>query len=105
MVAALGVTSSQAAGTSAPATFTIQAKVLQVGSGWLQVQVLKVTGGALKANARVRIRETAKTRFLRAGAAASARDLKAGQTVEVEGTVIRSGKTVVYQATTVTILQ
>ncbi len=93
---------SQAA---APAPFTVQAKVLQVGAGWLQVQVLKVTAGGLKVNARIRIRETAKTKFLRAGKAASAKDLRAGETVEVAGTVVRSGKTVTYQATTVTILQ
>ncbi|MDQ7819298.1 MAG: hypothetical protein QN173_04680 [Armatimonadota bacterium] len=100
-----GIPPAAQAATAAPAPFSIQAKVLQVGRGWVQVQVLKVTAGTLKVNARLRILETAKTRYLRAGQAASAKDLKVGETVEVVGTVVRSGKTTTYQATTVSIVR
>ncbi len=88
------------------AAFTVQAKVLQVGQGWVQVEILKVEKGAgLKANSKLRIRETAKTKFLRAGKAASLKDLKTGETVEIVGSIVRSGKTLTYQAASFTIME
>jgi len=109
--AAMAAGSTTGSQTKAPTTaqataFTVQAKVLQVGKGWVVVQILKVEKGtALRVNSKLRIRETAKTRFLRAGKAASLKDLKAGETVEIAGSVVRSGKTLTYQATSVTITE
>ncbi len=106
-VAALVVASAAmaATGSQAPA-FTVQAKVLQLGKGWVQVQVLKVEKGTgLKVNSKLRILETAKTKFLRAGKAASLKDLKTGETVQVVGSIVRSGKTLTYQAASFTIME
>src|SRR5437867_9276485 len=62
-VAALATAATAPAPTTQPAVFAIQAKVLQVGPGWVQVQVVKVQqGSGLRANAKLRIHETAKTK-------------------------------------------
>jgi len=89
-----------------PASFQVQAKLLQVGKGWVQVEILKVEkGGALKTGAKLRIVETARTKFLRAGKAAAVKDLKAGETLEIVGAVVRSGKTLTYRAASITIMK
>ena len=95
------------AGSAAlPAAFDIQAKVLQVGKGWLQVQVLRVAmGTGLKAPSKLRVLQTAKTKFLKAGKAASNKDLKTGAMVQIAGTVTGSGKALTYQAASVTIMK
>ncbi len=106
--AAMAATTTQAPSTSTARAqaFTVQAKVLQVGKGWVQVQILKVEKGAgLKVNSKLRIRETARTKFLRAGKAASLKDLKTGETVEIAGSIVRSGKTLTYQAASFTIME
>lgn len=88
------------------AVFAIQAKVLQVGPGWVQVEIVKVQqGSGLRANAKLRILETAKTKVVRTGKDASVRDLKAGEMVQISGSIARSGKTLTYQAGTVTIIR
>ncbi len=106
--AAMAATTTQAPSTSTARAqaFTIQAKVLQVGKGWVQIQILKVEKGTgLKVNSKLRMRETARTKFLRAGKAASLKDLKAGETVEITGSIVRSGKTLTYQAASFTIME
>lgn len=106
--AAMAATTTQAPSTPAAQAqaFAVQAKVLQMGKGWVQIQILKVERGTgLKVNSKLRIRETAKTKFLRAGKAASLKDLKAGETVEIVGSIVRSGRTLTYQAASFTIME
>lgn len=88
-----------------PAAFEIQAKVLKVGKGWLQVEVVKVEQGAgLKVGEQLRILETAKTQFQRACKAVSVSAVKTGETIEVVGAIVKSGKTLTNRAATVTIM-
>lgn len=109
LAAAGGTTPYQAPAAStgqAPASFQVQAKLLQVGKGWVQVEIMKVEkGGTLKTGAKLRIIETARTKFLQAGKAVSVKDLKAGETVEIIGIVVRSGKTLTYRAASITIME
>ena len=105
-VAALATAATAPAPTTQPAVFAIQAKVLQVGPGWVQVQVVKVQrGSGLRANAKLRIIETAKTKVMRTGKVSSVKDLKAGEMVQIRGSIARSGKTLTYQAGSVTIIR
>ncbi len=95
-----------ASSAAQPAAFAVQAKVLQVGKNWLRVEVLRVASGpGLKAQSRLRVNQTAKTKFLKAGKAATIKDLKAGGTVEIAGTVTGRGTALTYQATSVTIMK
>jgi hypothetical protein len=99
-------TPAPATPTAQPAPFDIQAKVLQVAKGWVRVEVVKVaTGTGLQPQAKLRVRQTAKTKFLKAGKAASIKDLKAGEMVQISGTISGSGKTLTYQAASVTIMK
>src|SRR3989475_2014244 len=92
--------------TTKPQAFAIQGKVLQVGPGWVQVQVVKVQqGSGLRANTKLRIIETAKTKVMRTGKVSSVKDLKAGEMVQIRGSIARSGKTLTYQAGSVTIIR
>jgi len=105
-VTALAIAASSPSPTTQPAVFAVQGKVLQVGKGWFQVQVVKVQrGSGLRANANLRILETAKTKILRTGKPASVADLKIGEMVQIAGSVVRSGKTLTYQAGSITIMR
>jgi len=106
LAVAMSASAASTTTTTKPQAFAIQGKVLQVGPGWMQVQVVKVQqGSGLRANAKLRIQQTAKTRFLRTGKAASARDLRAGETVQINGSIVRSGTRLTYQAGSITILR
>ena len=105
-VTSLATAASSPSPTTQSAVFAVQGKVLQVGKGWLQVLVVKVQrGSGLRANANLRIFETAKTKILRTGKPASVKDLKTGEMVQITGSVVRSGKTLTYQAGSVTIMR
>ena len=105
-VTALAIAASSPSPTTQPAVFAVQGKVLQVGNGWFQVQVVRVQrGSGLRANANLRILETAKTKILRTGKPASVADLKIGEMVQIAGSVVRSGKTLTYQAGSITIMR
>src|SRR3989441_3695852 len=88
MVAAQTLSPSPAPPSKAPRVpFEIEAKILQIGRGWAQVEVLKVTRGTgLKAHGKLWVRHTAKTKVLKAGKGASVRDLWIGKTVAITGT-------------------
>ncbi len=89
-----------------PAKFQVQGTLLQVGKGWVQVEIVKVEkGGALKTGAKLRIVETARTKYLRAGKAATVKDLVAGETLDIVGAVARSGKALTYRASSITIME
>ena len=106
VVSALAAAATAPTATTQPAVFTIQAKVLQVGPGWVQVQVVKVQqGSGLRANAKLRILETAKTKVVQRGKTASVRDLRAGEMVQISGSMARNGKTLTYRAGSVTIIK
>lgn len=115
---ALGVTillaaaAAPAVATTAPkatrppaAAFDVQGRVTEVHQGWFQLSVERVFRGRLTKGAKLRVDETASTRFLRAGKPVAGADLKAGAVVRVAGTRQVSGKQVSYTASTVTLLK
>jgi hypothetical protein len=91
--------------TAPAAAFAIEGKVLKLAKGQFQVQVMRVEKAAsIKAGGTLWIRETTKTKILSAGKAVSARTLKVGNTVEISGDVMMSGKTAAYDALSVQIV-
>jgi hypothetical protein len=91
--------------TAPAAAFAIEGKVLKLAKGQFQVQVMRVEkAAAIKAGGTLWIRETTKTKILSAGKAVSARTLKVGNTVEISGNVMMSGKTAAYDALSVQIV-
>lgn len=103
-VPALATTPTKAERPSA-ASFDVEGRVTEVTQGWFQLSVERVFRGRLAKGAKLRVNETASTRFLRAGKPASRSDLKAGVVVRVAGTRQVSGKQVNYTASTVTLLK
>ncbi|MER3455937.1 MAG: hypothetical protein C4304_03430 [candidate division GAL15 bacterium] len=91
--------------SSAAPSFDVQGTVEQVAHGWFELSVQRVYRGRLAKGAKLRIQESASTRFLQAGKRASASDLKKGALVRVVGTSTGSGRQARYTATTVTLLQ
>lgn len=84
----------------------VEGKVIAVGKGWVQIEVTKLMQGTgLAAGRKVRVYESTRVRVLRAGKAASLRALRTGETIEITGVIVHSGKTVSYRATTITIMQ
>ena len=82
--------------------FAIQARVLQIGSGWLEVETVAVEQGAdVKPNARLLIVETAATKFWKAGDAQSVLDLRVGDLVQIAGSIFR----MTYQADSITLVE
>src|SRR2546427_11086834 len=93
-VTALAIAASSPNPTTQPAVFAVQGKVLQVGKGWFQVQAVKVQrGSGLRANANLRVLETAKTKILRPGKPVSLAELKIGEMVRIAGSGARRAKT------------
>jgi len=85
--------------TSGP--FVFQAEVLEVGNGWLEVKTVAVEPGSdLRANRRLLIFETADTKFLMAGEAASNADVKVGEMVGIAGTI----DDMAYQANSISVI-
>ncbi|TMI74903.1 MAG: hypothetical protein E6H05_07445 [Bacillati bacterium ANGP1] len=79
--------------------FAIQARVLQIGRGWLEVETVAVEQGAdVEPNARLLIVETAATKFWKAGDPQSLLDLKVGDLVQIAGSIFR----MTYQADSIT---
>ena len=94
------------ASTTRRAPFEIEAKILRIGRGWAQVEVLKVTRGTgLKTHGKLWVRHTAKTKVLKAGKGGSVRDLRVGKTVAITGTASGRGPALTYQAASVTIMK
>ncbi len=101
-------TPAAAPALTAPAAsaFTIQGKVLRLATGRFEVQVTRVEQATgVKVGEKLWIRETAKTKVLQAGKAASGAMLKVGERVEISGTIKRSRKTSAYDAATVQIVR
>lgn len=111
VVLALGAGAQAAApakGTSmapASAAFSLAGKVLRVSKGRIELQVTRVEKGAgLKPGQRIWIQETAKTKISQAGKAVPASMLKAGEQVEVSGSVIKTKTGSSYGASTIQIV-
>jgi len=82
--------------------FAIQARVLQIGRGWLEVETVAVEQGAdVEPNARLLIVETAATKFWKAGDPQSLLDLKVGDLVQIAGSIFR----MTYQADSITLVE
>ncbi len=94
------------ASTTRRAPFEIEAKILRISRSWAQVEVLKVRRGTgLKTHGKLWVRHTATTKVLKAGKGASVRDLRVGKTVAITGTASGRGRTLTYQAASVTIVK
>ncbi|GBD28537.1 hypothetical protein HRbin31_00556 [bacterium HR31] len=89
----------------AAASFDVQGRVVAVHDGWFELSVQRVFRGKLVRGARLRVTESASTRFLRAGKPARASDLRSGATVRVAGTVQGAGNQASYNASTVTLIK
>jgi|GEM_PF-1505610 hypothetical protein len=87
------------------ASFEVEGKVVGVSRGGFSLSVTAVRQGNLRKGMRLQVQYTARTKFTQAEKAASPRALKAGETVRVLGTILRSGRRVAYRATQVAILQ
>ncbi len=68
--------------------FAIQARVPQIGRGWLEVEAAAVQPGAdVEPTARLLIVETAATKFWTAGDAQSVLNPKVGELVQIAGSI------------------
>jgi hypothetical protein len=113
VLVALGTTSFAAAPTAKSMSmkttrtpYELRGKVLDTYKGWFEVQVVKAMRGVtLQAGEKIRINETAKTRFRDAGRFVPAGILKSGANVDVTGQVLREGSKVSYTAANVTLLK
>ncbi|MCS7173990.1 MAG: DUF5666 domain-containing protein [Armatimonadetes bacterium] len=102
---AAGAPQTKPASPRPAASFEVEGKVSAVSKSGFSLSVTEVRQGNLQKGARLRIQYTSRTKFTRAGKAASPAALKAGETVRVLGSVLRSGKRVTYRAAQVTILE
>ena len=80
----------------------IQARILEIGTGWLEVDTVDVQQGAdMQPCTRLLVRETAATQFLPTRGAVTVLDLKVGEVIQIVGTIRR----MVYQADSITLIQ
>ena len=105
----LAVTATMAFAATAPAkpaALQVEGKILTMGKGWVQVQVTKIVAGkGLRQGAKIRVSERSKVKITQNGKAVTLSALKPGETVEILVQVTRSGKTVSYSTTSITIMQ
>lgn len=86
-----------------PRAFVVEGKILATSAEWFELSITRVVKGAgLKVGEKLRITESAGTKFFAKGKAVGKDVLKAGRLLRVEG---RSGKPSAYEATRVTVLK
>lgn len=91
--------------TPASAAFNLTGKVLRVSKGRIELQVTRIEKAAgLKAGQKIWIQETAKTKVTQAGKPVAVSMLKAGEQVEVYGTIVKAKTGSRYGASTIQIV-